>query len=160
LTAQNNDLVGRIRNRVMLTRHEPRDDRYRLYSVLLFSDIQEQFNDTLARLGKTFADFSALPDETITGLFDFFPTLDVERALTLAAEQQQRQIQPNDVYDIAALTAAIPYCDIVITERFWAHLCNATTLPHKYQTTILPSLADLTRHLAQNGTLASDPRDK
>src|SRR5450631_3353404 len=55
------------------------------------------------------------------------PCWDVERCLSVQIEQQwDRELQGNDVYDIAALTAAIPYCDVVVTEKLWAHLCKAS----------------------------------
>jgi hypothetical protein len=50
---------------------------------------------------------------------------------------------PNDIYDIDALSLAIPYCDIVVTEKACHHLLNAARLGERMRTVILRRLDDL-----------------
>jgi hypothetical protein len=50
---------------------------------------------------------------------------------------------PNDIDDIDALSLAVPYCDIVVTEKGCHHLLNAARLGHRMRTTILRRLNDL-----------------
>jgi hypothetical protein len=55
----------------------------------------------------------------------------------------------NDLRDIAALSIAVPYCDVVVTDR---QACDAVTragLDMTFGTTVLRSLDALATHLAQ-----------
>jgi hypothetical protein len=100
-------------------------------------------------MGKSFKDLRALPDEQIASLIDLVPCWDVERCLSVQVEQQWgRELEGNDVYDIAALTAAIPYCDIVVTERLWTHLCNACGVAARYNSRVTASVFDIAPLLA------------
>lgn len=58
-------------------------------------------------------------------------------------QQSERDIQVNDIADIWHLTLAIPYSDIVVTERMWASIAKRAKLDEKCNTIILPSLTDL-----------------
>jgi hypothetical protein len=58
--------------------------------------------------------------ETITQFFQSMPTSYCNVQLTLYRDMQtHRKIQPNDLYDIMSLSIAIPYSDVVVTERMW-----------------------------------------
>ena len=54
-----------------------------------------------------------------------------------------RPIHKNDFKDIAFLATAVPYCDVVITERTWSHLLRKNRLDVKYNTVVTNQLADL-----------------
>lgn len=43
--------------------------------------------------------------------------------------------EQHDWTDISALSVAVPYCDVVITERRWAHMIEATGLAKRHATT-------------------------
>jgi len=65
------------------------------------------------------------------------PTLNVEVNLMYELlKNPQRKVQSHDNRDIAFLSAAIPYCDIVITERTWVHSSKTRRLDSKYSTVI------------------------
>lgn len=55
----------------------------------------------------------------------------------------------NDLRDIAALSIAIPYCDIVVTDRQACDAVTRTGLDATFGTTVLRSLNALATHLAQ-----------
>ena len=57
--------------------------------------------------------------------------------------QKDRKVDKNDFNDIAALSIAIPYCDIVITEKFWTSIALHEKLDKIYNTVILSSVGDL-----------------
>jgi hypothetical protein len=38
--------------------------------------------------------------------------------------QPQRKVQSNDMNDLMSLCLAIPYCDVVVTERQWANAAS------------------------------------
>ena len=52
---------------------------------------------------------------------------------------------PNDIYDIDALSLAVPYCDIVVTEKGCHHLLNAARLGERMHTVILRRLEELAK---------------
>lgn len=51
--------------------------------------------------------------------------------------------QQHDRTDMAALAVAVPYCDIVVTERQWSHVFRSTHLDSRYSTSVLNRIADL-----------------
>jgi hypothetical protein len=44
--------------------------------------------------------------------------------------------EQHDWTDISALSVAVPYCDVVITERRWAHMIKATRLAERHGTRV------------------------
>lgn len=44
--------------------------------------------------------------------------------------------EQHDWTDLWALPVAIPYCDVVVTERRWAHLAATGGLSRRYGTTV------------------------
>ena len=49
----------------------------------------------------------------------------------------------NDVYDIDALAIAVPYCDVVVTEKACHHVLTTAGLDRRMRTAILRRLDDL-----------------
>ena len=49
----------------------------------------------------------------------------------------------NDIYDIDAMSLAVPYCDIVVTEKACHHVLKAARLGERMHTALLRNLADL-----------------
>ncbi len=54
-----------------------------------------------------------------------------------------RSINKNDIYDIAAFSIAIPYCDIVIGEKMFISIAKDRKLDALYDTKLGSSLEDL-----------------
>lgn len=148
MTQSNNELLNRIRARRERLSGDTPDLRFRTYSALLFRETQDKLAAALTKLGRTFDDLRRLSDEQIRSLVDSVPCLDVERSLALQLEKQRsRDLQGNDVYDIAFLTGAIPYCQAVVTEKLWVHLSRAAGIDRRYKTIVLSSLSELRRFL-------------
>lgn len=83
-----------------------------------------------------------------TEFFQNMPTAYCLFTLTYRRDQYiQRPIAKNDINDIWALTMAIPYCDIVVTESMWATIARQSKLDKIYNTLILSSAKDLKNHL-------------
>lgn len=51
--------------------------------------------------------------------------------------------EQHDWTDISALSVAVPYCDVVITERRWAHMIKATRLAERHDTEVGYGLTSL-----------------
>lgn len=73
------------------------------------------------------------------------PTVAVIEALAKANHKAaaDRPWKPNDIHDIDALSVAIPYCDIVVTERHFCTQVSRTPLATRFNTVILPKLEEL-----------------
>ncbi|MET9910354.1 hypothetical protein ABZZ74_26720 [Streptomyces sp. NPDC006476] len=82
--------------------------------------------------------------DSIRAFADCMPSADVHTTLVEAAHRnREKSWEPNDVFDIDALSVAVPYCDIVVTERYASHVVNAAHLPQGMQTEVFPRLKDL-----------------
>jgi hypothetical protein len=57
--------------------------------------------------------------------------------------QAERRIQPNDMHDIMSLSIAVPYSDVVITERMSQTAIIQTKLDVLYRTHVLKSVKEL-----------------
>ena len=71
--------------------------------------------------------------------------------VTVMAERHRdpnRRWTANDIFDIDALSVAVPYCDLVVTDRAAAHSANATGLAARLDTTVLAKLNDAVAELA------------
>jgi hypothetical protein len=68
--------------------------------------------------------------------------------LTLERDQQlHRPIPVNDINDIWALSLAIPYSNIVVTENMWSSISRQSKLDVLCNTIIVPTIDELLEHL-------------
>lgn len=96
--------------------------------------------DTIIKKGWSRRDFKEFLNSLPTALCLF--TLLLERD-----QQLQRLIEVNDLYDAWALSLAIPYSDIVVTEKMWTSISRQAKLDEICNTTILSSIDELIGHL-------------
>jgi len=81
----------------------------------------------------------------IIRFFQSMPTSYCNVQLTIFRDMQaMRKIQANDLHDIMGLSIAIPYSDVVVTERMWHTAIKQTGLDKLYKTNVLKSAKDLT----------------
>jgi hypothetical protein len=96
-------------------------------------------------------------------VFDVLPELDPAAARTLTRSMPGAEVAAvlktgrhrnttltwtsNDMFDIDALTVAVPYCDIVGADNAQAHALTITHLADRMGTVIMRSVADLPAHL-------------
>jgi hypothetical protein len=59
----------------------------------------------------------------------------------------EKQWTANDIYDIDAMALAIPYCDVVVTEKACHHILTFAGLGERMHTVLLRDLNDLPQHL-------------
>jgi hypothetical protein len=117
------------------------------YSGSLFSSILADFEFALRRLDIPLSQFYADPAEALK-LIDFIPPLDIERDLVLGRDfHLDRKPAGNDMLDITAISMAIAYCDIVVTERFWEHIANTTGVAKRYDTLVISDVNGLQQFL-------------
>jgi hypothetical protein len=91
-------------------------------------------------------DLAELVDDIDTArrLTDSMPSGDAWISLLTAVHRNpQSRWQPNDIFDFDALSVAIPYCDVVVTDRHACRLANAARLPSRLGTKVIATLDEL-----------------
>jgi hypothetical protein len=122
--------------------------RRRLEDIMLataFADIGGPLARAATELGITAEQLA----DNARAIIEAIPSRWVEMKL-----RHQRQANPqkvwegNDLNDVTALAIAVPYCDVVVTERSWASLVNAAKVGDRLDTLVTRSLQDVVDHLA------------
>lgn len=107
-------------------------------------DLQAQLEQNLLPIGRTFEDFLKLGTNGLARFWRRVPTMHVDCELTLYRDRQwSRAIKANDVYDIAQLVVAIPYCDVVVVEKFWGRAIEETGLAREFRTAVCSDIAEV-----------------
>ncbi|MFI7285288.1 hypothetical protein ACIBRY_01225 [Streptomyces anulatus] len=75
---------------------------------------------------------------------DIMPSADVHVELTYAAHRNRdKSWESNDIFDIDALSIAVPYCDVVVTERHACHVLRTARVPARVGTEVFATLGEL-----------------
>ncbi len=83
------------------------------------------------------------------------PSINADCELTAYRDRQwSRQIQPNDVRDLAQMAIAVPYCDAVVVEKFWKRAITETALGQRYRTDVFCDLTELLPYLERRAAAA------
>lgn len=71
------------------------------------------------------------------------PFVDITvRLLHELFRQKDRRLDKNDQRDILFLIAAVPYSDIIISEKYWVHTIKKLKMDKKYNTAVFTSIDD------------------
>jgi hypothetical protein len=108
----------------------------------------------LERAGLTLDDFvSTLGERGMLAFVEDLPTRWVASELRAAKHKMlQEPWEENDFVDMVALPVAAVYCDVVVTEKRWAHRMRAAGVEKRFGTKVLSSLKDLTHVLAASAS--------
>ena len=98
----------------------------------------------LTKIGMNILDFLDLGHEFITQFVHDIPTADVLVAFTKAnLKNLNRTWKKNDIHDMDTLAVAIPYCNVVVTEKHaYTQMFNAG-MEQKYDTKLFRNVEDL-----------------
>lgn len=143
LSSSLEDLISRIEQRRTKLQGEPIDLRRRAYSVQLFIDHQDLFNEMLVGIGHTFEELKALGDSAVKALIEDVPTLNVEAEMSARLESKTGPLAPNDVFDIQSFYTAIPYSTHVVAEKGSISRAQQAKLDSRYGVTLSRSLESL-----------------
>jgi hypothetical protein len=106
-------------------------------------EAQPMLGEALARRDLTLGELLAGAEDA-RRFSDSMPTADVRISLLTAAHRNPNTgWMSNDMFDIDALSAATPYCDIVVTERHRHHVLHSAGLPRRLETTVLAKPEEL-----------------
>ncbi len=109
-------------------------------------DIRPALVNALDRIEMTYDQFmGASTVHELVAFIDDLPTRYVTNVMRSAKHRQnQQKWEPNDFIDIVALPVAAVYCDVVVTEKQWAHRMRQGKVDQRYNTMLLNDVADLT----------------
>jgi len=112
----------------------------------VFLDILDPVNDAFARAGISAAELDTR--DAITDFVMSLPSMHVAYEMRrIRHRNPQQSWKPNDLNDIAALSIAIPDCEVVVTERHWRGVLTDAHLDTRYGTAILDDLCELPAHI-------------
>lgn len=113
-------------------------------AFLALQDIKLPITEALVRAQLTWDDLMQFDAEAMTAFLQDLPSR------TAGLEIMWRQYddlniewKANDLNDIGYLSTAVAYCDVVVTERKWAHVLNASGASAVAGTTVLHDLVEL-----------------
>jgi hypothetical protein len=108
-------------------------------------DILQPLNEALERAGPlTESEWLRLDSsDGFDELLRSLPSRTVAYAFRRLRHQDgQTKWEPNDLEDLSALSIAIPYCDVVVTEKQWVHLARRAGLDSRLQTVVVANVWD------------------
>ncbi len=121
-----------------------RSDVRREVAAGALHDIIDPLSEALRHADVTLEEFEALGESGWIEFLHDLPSRDVDlELLQLRHRNPQKAWDVNDLADVSALAIAVPYCDVVVTERLWADLVKRAKLDKKYNTVVLANLNDL-----------------
>jgi hypothetical protein len=130
-----------LRDRIAEMGHGQLEDAMTATAI---ADILDPLLTVCARLGvdpvRLFVDGA----EMLGSLVCAIPSRWVEREMRrLRHANPQKQWEGNDLNDVMALSVAVPYCDVVVTERQWAHFVRVAKLDRRFKTKVISDLRGL-----------------
>jgi hypothetical protein len=110
----------------------------------LYWELGPQLPELLAPAGLSVESFFYKGKDWITSFLDAIPALAVRTSLVMQTNKNgTRAWTRNDIYDIDALEAAVPYCDVVVTEKYACQVMNGSGLAGRFFTKVVRRLDDL-----------------
>jgi hypothetical protein len=120
----------------------------RATSVDVYTEFEKTISEALDLAGLHWGYLYDSGEEGMERLIRRAPTVFVHRELRrLRHEASEKSWEASDLVDLTALSSAIVYCDVVVTERVWTALAVRASLGEQFGTTIVRSLDDLKPHL-------------
>jgi hypothetical protein len=116
----------------------------RVWAAQAYAESLEELNDAFAEADVPAGRLMALGADGMTRFLEAVPTLHTRYELGRLKEQATSQAwSANDLRDLQALSSAIVYADVVVTEKSWTALAQRSGLDERFGTTIVKDLNDL-----------------
>lgn len=133
-----------------------KDTRRRGVAARELIGMQEALEAGLARASVSWHALMELGAEEVTAFMLDLPSRAAGLELTWRQfDNQQTKWKPNDLIDVAYLSSAVAYCDIVVTERKWTHMLNQSDAPKRLGTTVISDLNGLIELLVNASAVAA-----
>lgn len=146
-----NQRVQQERDQVKVLDADPHWRRGRLRDVVSAREILIEVNESLHRgFRERGADIDQVFDtpETMRRAMDSMPSFDVAVSIKTAYHRDpNHNWTSNDIHDIDALGSAVPYCDIVVTDKAVATTVKQSGVADRLDCTVVSRLTELERLL-------------
>ncbi|MGW6210915.1 hypothetical protein [Streptomyces sp. NPDC055109] len=110
-------------------------------------EVIDILNQALFDRGRDLADVIT-DKESGRSFTESMPSAYVHISLVDAAHRNRdKPWASNDIFDVDGLSIAVPYCDMVVTERHACHVVRTARLPQAMNTEVVPKLNDLMKWL-------------
>ncbi len=120
----------------------------RVAKAQAISDHLPVIKEALERAGIREADFMAGGKGGLSAFVEAVPTMLASSELERQRHaSSQKPWEAHDLNDIGALSVAIAYCDIVVTERIWVDAAQRSKLSEQLGTVVLSNFGELPEHL-------------
>jgi hypothetical protein len=111
----------------------------------MFIELNEWLSEGLAARGVKLMEHFDEPDKA-RRFTDSMPSTDIAITLMTARHRNpQTRWTANDIFDIDALSVAVPYCDIVVTEQHACHVLKTARVEQRANTQLFDNLDELAR---------------
>jgi hypothetical protein len=115
-----------------------------IWARMLYWELSDHLPALLDRSGLTVRSFFSKGKDWLTAFMDGLPTIATEAALRNRAHRNAgRQWRVNDIADGDALRVAVPYCDLVVTDREACALLRQAHIGERFDTQVVSSLTEL-----------------
>lgn len=142
------DIANRTEQSREVSKNESKYIRKKIYCVIATKDAQDDIAFCLKEYGVSIETFMEQGENKLISFLESVPTLNIDINLsTERSNHWDRQIDPNDMYDLENMSISIPYCDIVLNEPFWIELAKRKKYDIQYNTVLLSSLDQLKDYL-------------
>jgi hypothetical protein len=120
------------------------DANRRATSVEVFGEFENGITDALKAAGLHWGHVYDSERAGMERLVELTPTMAVHLELRrLRHEASPKPWEENDMNDLSALSRAIVYCDVVVTERVWTNFVERTDLEDRFGTKVLRDLTEI-----------------
>lgn len=109
---------------------------------------------TLTAIGRTANEFEAAMklDGNVAKFINAAPSLDVYIGLRILRDRDKdREVEHNDIRDLDWMSVAAPYCNFVVSEKYWGKKLSIHGFDSKYGTVLLTDLQKLPDQLSATG---------
>lgn len=131
---------------------DPKFRRGRIRDLISARYVSLRINDMLTReLTARGLDFDLFEDSRakLRQFVDAMPSADVNVSLVAATHRNPHATwTTTTIFDIDALSIAVPYCDVVVTEKHFGHILRSKGIAERLGTRIVTNLAKLPDTLA------------
>lgn len=143
------ELLARIEARRLTAAGATLALRRRAYGARLIIDEIDFILATGRGLGLNWSEVRDIGSSLLRKLTVDVPIFHVERELAVRIEDQTRPISENDLRDMSAFVAALPFADIIVAEKPFVNLARQARLEERYGTRLLTSIFDLSASMLE-----------
>jgi hypothetical protein len=126
------DLIEKISSRLLLVHGQSFSLRKKIYSAQLALDDSSRIIEVSEKAGVSWLLPGQVDRLKLIKLMQEVPTYACEIELAVRIESLNRPINRNDLRDMSAYTAALPYADVIVGEKLFVNVAKQAGLAQKF----------------------------